>query len=112
MPARQQQYLVLAGEGFHAEAALLVRVGRSGSLGPLVRGQLGKLLRRPGLGGLISLLPLRALGEAAKAAEAMQEVLRLEPSDQAATLALAELRGALEAAAARDTVRMLTDFLM
>ena len=44
---------------------------------------------------------LRALGEAAKAAEAMQEVLRLEPSDQAATLALAELRGALEAAAAK-----------
>ena len=46
MPARQQQYLVLAGEGFHAEAALLVGIGRSGPLGPLVRGQLGELLVR------------------------------------------------------------------
>ena len=38
---------------------------------------------------------LRALGEAAAAVDAMEEVLRLEAGDQAATLALAELRAAL-----------------
>lgn len=42
---------------------------------------------------------LRALGEAERAAQAMGEVLKLEPSDAAAALALAELQKALEGAA-------------
>lgn len=45
---------------------------------------------------------LRALGDAEAAAGAMERVLELEPADGAATVALAELRGALEAPSQRQ----------